>query len=205
MNPGAVDRAASPRYRWSVSDNPFEPPVVERSPELDLDVWHERERLLPRESVARAASIPLFVVAAALSLAGLYGLLGARRWLDYGELAGAILHALVGIGVRGLRPWARVAAIILSVAGVGGAVYLAVDNLWLAPSFAFMGLILGVPAMILSNRAITPVFTREYARIISATPALRYQAPRRVWLSFLLLVAGAGVVLAVELSHPRPR
>ncbi|MFO0727153.1 MAG: hypothetical protein U1E65_25460 [Myxococcota bacterium] len=188
-----------------MSDNPFEPPVGERSPELDIDAWTERERLLPKESVARAASIPLLVVGLVFGLVGAYGLLGARQWTDFAQIGVALLHLTVGVGVRALRAWARMIAVGLSALGAVAASWYATRAPWMAPSLALLAMFLGVPGLILGNRAMTPVFTREYARIVQATPALRYRAPRHVWISFILLILGAGLVLVVELNHPRLR
>ena len=68
-----------------------------------------------------------------------------------------------------------------------------------------MAVVFAVPALILAPPSVGPLFTRRYARIVAATPGLRYRAPRHVWVSFALLVLGLALLIINEISHPRLR
>ncbi len=194
-----------------MSDNPFQPPEPGASlePELELEqAWAERERLLAKEVVARASAIPLFVFAAAAMLVGSF-----KVWvranpdlsIGFGLMALALFHAFVGFSVRRLRAWARVAAIVLSLAGLTGAGALAFLDRRSAFGYGFLAVVFAVPALILAPRSVGPLFSRRYARVVEATPGLRYRAPRHVWVSFVLLILGLALLITNEISHPRLR
>lgn len=194
-----------------MSDNPFQPPEpgapLEPEPEL-TQAWAQRELLLAKEVVAKAAAIPLFVFAAGAMLVGSF-----KVWVSaspdlsigFGLMAVALLHVFVGFSVRRLQAWARVAAIVLSVGGLLGAGGLALLDRRSAFGYGFLAVVFAVPALILAPPSVGPLFTRRYARIVAATPGLRYRAPRHVWVSFALLVLGLALLIINEISHPRLR
>jgi hypothetical protein len=125
--------------------------------------------------------------------------------IGFGLMAVALLHAFVGFSVRRLQAWARIAAIVLSVGGLLGAGALAYLDRRSAFGYGFLAVVFAVPALILAPRSVGPLFTRSYARIVEATPGLRYRAPRHVWVSFVLLVLGLALLITNEISHPRLR
>ena len=90
---------------------------------------------------------------------------------------------LVGIGIRRLKPWSRIPAIVISV-------------LWM---FHFpIGTVLNVIFLVtLLGKRNRFVFTPEYRRIIEATPHIKYRSSILLWA--VLIIFGA-LLLAIGLS-----
>jgi hypothetical protein len=148
--------------------------------------------LIRKEHIKHEASVKsvglLYFLAAALML--LVGIFSAVSGQGEGILIGLILLVLgaaqvwVGIGLRGLKAWARIPTAILSGLGLLG--------------FPIGTLINGyILYLVLSAKGKT-VFSDEYQRVIEQTPHIKYRTSIVVWilLGLLLLLVGAGLVAA---------
>ena len=87
-----------------------------------------------------------------------------------------------GLGLRRLRPWARIVAIVLSAIGLLG--------------FPIGTLIAAYFLYILASQKGVYVFSDEYKQVILATPHIKYKTSIVVWifLGLLLLLIGLGLI-----------
>jgi hypothetical protein len=97
----------------------------------------------------------------------------------------AICSALLatGIGVYKLSPWARISGIVLAAIGLLGfplVTLISIYTLW----------------VLLSKKGRT-VFSADYARVIAATPHIRYRTSTGVKIALGILLAIAAVILGM--------
>lgn len=97
----------------------------------------------------------------------------------------AFLQIFIGSGLRKLKSWARVVAIILSALGL-----LAV------PIGTIISLIV---LLILASKKSIAIFTPEYRAVIAATPHIKYKSSIifKICLIFLLVIVLIGIIAAV--------
>jgi hypothetical protein len=95
------------------------------------------------------------------------------------------LQLWVGLGLRKLRPWTRIAAGILS--GIG------------LIAFPLGTLINGYILYLLFSKKGSTVFSADYQRVIADTPHIKYRTSILVWivLGLLVLVVVGGIAAAV--------
>lgn len=103
-------------------------------------------------------------------------------------LALVAVFGAMGHGLRSLRPWVRIPAIVLSVVGLLG--------------FPFGTLLNGYFLYLLLCAKGQHVFMPEYAAIIPLTPHVRNRSPLVVRVLVLLIIVGiVAVVLATAMSR----
>lgn len=97
----------------------------------------------------------------------------------------AVVSILVGIGIRKLSPWTRVPVGILSGLGLLG--------------FPIGTLINGYILWLFFSAKGATVFSPEYARVIEATPHIKYKTSALVWFFLILMVVlcGGGIIAGV--------
>lgn len=171
--------------------NPYAPPkarvddVVQAGPEAEV----LRRKYIKHEAAIRSCGILDYIGGVAFCFLGGGMLLSNtlyRSALGAGALAAVaavylvigILSIIVGFGIRRLRPWARIASVVLSAIGL----------LEIPIGTVINGYIL----YLLASRKGQLIFTPQYAEIIAATPHVKYR-------SFLVLWVILGVLAALIL------
>lgn len=152
-----------------------------------------RKENLKHEASIKSVGLLYFLAAAFLLLAGLMSAISGQ---GEGILIGLLLIVLgaaqlwVGIGLRSLKPWARIPTAILSGIGLIG--------------FPLGTLINGyILYLVLSAKGKT-VFSEDYQRVIEQTPHIKYRTSIVVWILLgllLLLIGGALVAVFVGSRH----
>lgn len=90
-------------------------------------------------------------------------------------LALAVLYGVIGKAIRNLRPWSRIAAIVLSAIGLIG--------------FPLGTIISGYILYLMVCAKGQLVFTPEYKSVIEQTPHMKYKTSKLVIILLLVLVA----------------
>lgn len=159
-----------------------------------------RHTLGPHEANVRALGL-LYLIGSALAGIASLGILaatlmGSLTTPDAGPIpwfavaaAGALgtwLYYWIGSGLRGLRRYPRVGAIVLSAVGVLG--------------FPVGTLIHGYFLYLLLSEPGKKVFSPEYQLVIAATPHLKFRSRWMVGCLLILLAIGAILALTVYLS-----
>ncbi len=178
--------------------NPYAPPkarvedIVEAAPEAEAI----RRKYIKHEASIRSCGILDYIGGVAFCFIGGAMLLSTTLYrsstLGPGALAGVaaiylaigILSIIVGFGIRRLRPWARVASVVLSAIGL----------LEIPIGTVINGYIL----YLLVSRKGQLIFTPRYAEIIAATPHVKYRSFLVLWV--LLGVLGALILFGVGLA-----
>ena len=103
-------------------------------------------------------------------------------------LAMGIGQGLVGLGIRRLRPWARILAILFSAFGLIG--------------FPFVTLISIYFLYLFASRKGRTVFSESYQLVIEQTPDIKYKVSMIVWvmLGILVFVIALGVIGGILVS-----
>lgn len=169
--------------------NPYAPP---QAAVADISEAPSEAEAIRREHIKHEASIRsvgilyylsggLMALIAAMFVAGLTDInFGIGLAVVYGALAA--LSIVVGHQIRALRPWARIAAIVLSVIGLFG--------------FPLGTLINGYILYLLLSKKGQRIFASDYADIVAATPHVKYKTSIVLWiiLGVLLLLILAAVL-----------
>jgi len=151
-----------------------------------------RKEHIKHEASLKSVGILYFLTAAFLILAGALGL--AQDASD-SLLVGLLLllfggaQIWVGIGLRGLKPWARIPTGILSGIGLLG--------------FPLGTLINGYILYLVFSEKGKTVFSEDYRRIIEQTPHIKYRTSIVVWILLGLLVLLIGLALIGTLLGTR--
>jgi len=143
---------------------------------------------LKHEASIKSVGVLYFLAAAFLILAGVLGLTanqGAGVGLGLFCLAIGAAQIWVGIGLRGLKPWARIPTGILSGVGLLG--------------FPLGTIINGYILYLIFSQKGKTVFSDDYQRVIEQTPHIKYKTSIVVWifLGLLLVLMGLGLVAAL--------
>ena len=106
-------------------------------------------------------------------------------------LALGIGQGFIGLGIRRLRPWARIAGIVISAIGLIGFPFGTLISVYFLYLF-------------LSRKGVT-VFSPSYQAVIEQTPHIKYKVSKIVWvlLGILLFIIALGVVGALLGSMAR--
>jgi hypothetical protein len=152
-----------------------------------------RREHIKHEASVKSVGLLYFLAAAFLLLAGVFGVAastsGPVRGFGIGVslvfLALSVAQIWVGIGLRGLKSWARIGSGILSGLGLLG--------------FPVGTLINGYILYLLFSKKGAVVFSDDYKRVIEATPHIKYRTSVVVWivLGLLLLLLGLGLFSAL--------
>ncbi len=151
-----------------------------------------RKAHIKHEASVKSIGLLYFLGSAIMILAGLVGFLSDKAGGALVALFLLILGAAqicAGIGLRGLKPWARVPTGILSGLGL--------------LAFPFGTLINGYILYLVFSKKGATVFSEGYKRVIEETPQIRYRTSIVVWilLALLLLLIGAGLLGLVLARH----
>jgi hypothetical protein len=96
-----------------------------------------------------------------------------------------VIELTLAVGVRRLRPWARIPAVIVSCIGLLG--------------FPVGTIISGYFLYLLASQKGATVFSREYQAVIQQTPHIKFRTPASVWIVIIVLVLAivGGITAAV--------
>lgn len=182
--------------------SPEAPPGDEDLPIEDAEAI--RTALLPREGAIRMAATPFWVVGGLGVVMGAAGLvLGHTASAAGASLALLAVGALLGLlakGVRDVRAWSRVPALLAATLLAGLSVLLAWRAGRLEPMHAALLLLASMPLLLLSSRASAYLFSADYARVVRATPHLHYRAPPAVWVSLAVLIVAIVAIVWMSLG-----
>jgi hypothetical protein len=180
----------------SVTPNPYAPPSAHVADVYSPGTMEEEVRRahIKHEASIRAVGFLYLLSGAFLALGGT-GLLVATSAvlrdersmlavLGVGYLAGAAVSIVTGIGIRRLRPWARIVSIVLSAIGLLG--------------FPVGTLIHGYILYLMLAAKGRRIFAADYPGIVAATPHVKYKTSIVVWILLAVLILGivAAVVVA---------
>lgn len=190
-----------------MAEDPFASP---EAPPGDEDLALEdaeaiRTALLPREGAIRMAATPFWVVGGLALVMGVVGLVlghSAHAWAASSALL--VLGAALGLlakGVRDVRAWSRVPALIAAALLAALGLALAWRAGRLEPMHAALLLLASMPMVLLSSRASAYLFSADYARVVRATPHLHYRAPAAVWVSLAVLMVAIVAIVWMSLSR----
>jgi len=143
---------------------------------------------IKHEASVKSVGFLYFLAAAFLILAGVMGITANQ---GTGLMVGLLLvlfgvaQIWVGIGLRGLKSWARIPTGILSGLGLLG--------------FPLGTLINGYILYLVFSKKGKTVFSADYQRVIEQTPHIKYKTSIVVWilLGLLLLLMGLGLFAAL--------
>ncbi len=170
--------------------NPYAPPQAEVA---DISGDNPEAESIRREHIKHEASIrsvgflyyfgaAMMLIAAVMFIVGLQEMaFGYGLAIIYGALA--VLSIAVGHELRALKPWARIAAIVLSVIGLLG--------------FPLGTLINGYILYLLLSKKGRRIFESDYADIVAATPHVKYKTSVLIWM--LLGILAVGIIAAITL------
>lgn len=147
-----------------------------------------RRAHISHEASVKSVGILYFLGAGVLVPAGavlLFAPEAAQKATGFALMLLGGFQLFCGIGIRKLRPWARIVAGVLSGIGLLG--------------FPLGTIINGYILYLLFSKKGTTVFSEEYQRVIAATPHVKYRTSIIVWifLALLLLLIVGAVVFAV--------
>jgi hypothetical protein len=177
--------------------NPYQAPAT-RVDDVS-DSANPQAESIRREHINHEASIKavgtlyylstLGLVAAGLAIIFSTGALAGARMGDAAAAAVMVVIAvgifMVGRGLRTLRPWVRIPAVLLSILGLLG--------------FPIGTLINGYIIWLILSKKGRLVLSPEYAAIVEATPDVKYRTSIVVWILLGLVVLLVAVVIAIAL------
>jgi drug/metabolite transporter (DMT)-like permease len=113
---------------------------------------------------------------------------GLPTLLSVGLLILGLIQLVAAYHLRKFRPWARIAAIIISAVGLLG--------------FPLGTLINAYFLYLLASKKGVYIFSPEYQEIIADTPHVRYKTSKLVWIIVIVLIlAIAAIVIGLSTSH----
>ena len=146
-----------------------------------------RKAHLGHEASIKAVGVLYYLGGALMTIAGLVGAVGAPKADGVALLlfigAFGVAQLAVGYGVRSLRPWGRVVAIILSVIGLIG--------------FPIGTLISAYILYLFLSKKGRTIFSPEYQDVIAATPHVKYKTSIIVWIFLALVLAFIVITIGV--------
>lgn len=165
--------------------NPYSAPTaVIADVGIDAEMEAVRQEHISVEASLRSVGLLYYLGTIGLIVSGLVMFAGL---FDIGmiSLALGLAMGVIGYGLRTLKPWVRIPAIILAVIGLLG--------------FPVGTLINGYVLYLLLCTRGRFVFTPEYEAIRKATPHVRYRTSIVVWIvvGFLVLAVAAAVLIPV--------
>lgn len=174
----------------AAQDNPFAPPTAEVADITGADPEAEaiRREHIKHEASIKSVGILYYLSGAFLGIAALAFVFVVDE-LPMGFGLGAIYAILaafsiaVGHQLRALKPWARIAGIVLSIIGLFG--------------FPLGTLINGYILYLLLSQKGRRIFQPDYLDIVAATPKVKYRTSIVVWiiLGILLLAIVAAITV----------
>jgi hypothetical protein len=180
----------------STQANPYAPPMA---PVADVSSADSHAEAIRREHIKHEASVRsiggLYLFGGVLGTLGGIALLASTMGVDEQRAivvaAGAayvlfsVLSLVVGLGLRKLQPWTRIATIAFSCFGL----------LAIPIGTLINGYILYLMVAAKGKR----IFTPDYAAIIAATPHIKYRTSLVLWIAVGLLFLGIGAAIVVPM------
>jgi hypothetical protein len=187
----------------SGSANLYAPPKarVEDVSEFAGDAEEIRREHINREAEIRAIGILYYLGGGLVCLAAIAILMGSTRFPSPRPLPAGVMGAIllvagalplvVGRGLRTLRPWARITAIVLAILGL------------LRPP---AGTLVNIYILyLLFSAKGKRIFESDYPEIVAATPHIKYKMSVVIWILLgilvLLLAVFALLALFAALRH----
>jgi hypothetical protein len=177
-------------------DNPYAPPQAEVAdiagaiPEAEM----VRREHIKHEASIRSVGVLYYIGGALMAVAAIFFVVGINQiTLGWGLASIYAILALFSIAVghqlRALKPWARIASIVLSVIGLLG--------------FPIGTLINGYILYLLLSQKGQRIFQSDYADIVAATPYVKYRTSIVVWIVLGVLLIGilAAITLPMLLGR----
>jgi len=173
-------------------ENPYQAPVSFDDPLNTASQGGDAESIR-RAHIKHEAQVKsigsLYWIGAIFTVIGLFAMpLNGRNAEDFAILSLfvclVLLQIVIGTGLRRLKPWSRIAGIVLS--GIG---------LLAFPVGTVINLII---ILILASKKSGIIFSQDYRGVIAATPHVRYRTSKVVWLIlgffvfFVLAIAAVG-------------
>lgn len=163
--------------------NPYSAPTaVVAEAGIDAEAEAVRQAHISVEASLRSVGLLYYLGTVGLIVSGIVMLAG-RVEIGTITLALGVAMGVVGYGLRTLKPWVRIPAIILAALGLLG--------------FPVGTLINGYVLYLLLCAKGRHIFTPEYEEIRRATPHVRYRTSIVVWIvvGFLVLAMAAAVLI----------
>jgi hypothetical protein len=177
------------------SDNPYAATSVDGPPSV-LDASSVSAEAIRREHLSHEASLKSvgFLYCLGSLLVFSFAVVGLVASLAFGNatamsdvLAMALLSAigafqlLVGVGLRGLKPWCRIPAIVLAALGLC--------------AVPIGTLINGYILYLVASQKGATIMTEEYRHIIEQTPHIVFRTSLTNWILLILfLLVGIGII-----------
>ena len=175
--------------------DPYQPPtanVDDVSDSANPQAESIRKEHINHEASIKAVGTLYYLSALSLAVAGLVTVFSTTAIVRSGAsepVIGAVLVALaaglfmLGRGLRALRPWVRIPAVLLSILGLLG--------------FPIGTLINGYIIWLILSKKGRFVLSRDYAAIVAATPLVKYRTSIIVWilLGLIVLLVVAAIVV----------
>lgn len=165
--------------------NPYSAPTaVVADADTDAEAESVRRTHIATETSLRAVGLLYFLGALGAGFAG-FASLHAEAPLGIAAvgLGAATAMAAVGYGLRALKPWVRIPAILLAALGLLG--------------FPIGTLINGYVLYLLLCAKGRFVFTPDYAQIRNVTPHVRYRSSLLVRILFVVLLVGLAAAILI--------
>jgi len=180
-----------------MDQNPYAAPQIEDSPIAENS---SEKEVIRKELISHEASIKtlgfLYILGAGLWLVA--GIFSSSTFYDTEPTTGIVVGGItlgisallifVGVGLRRLKPWARVVAGIFCGLGLLG--------------FPIGTIINGYFLYLLFSQKGVRVFSAEYKEIITATPDVKFKTSKVTWIVlgvFLLVVVGLIVAASLDI------
>ncbi len=168
--------------------NPYSAPTaVVAEAGIDAEAEAVRQAHISVEASLRSVGLLYYLGTVGLIVSGIVMLAG-RVEIGTITLALGVAMGVVGYGLRTLKPWVRIPAIILAALGLLG--------------FPVGTLINGYVLYLLLCAKGRYIFAPEYEEIRRATPHVRYRTSIVVWIvvGFLVLAMAAAVLIPMLLG-----
>ena len=189
-----IDSFDDERQNEAMEINPYAAPqsqVLQATSEDELT----RRSHINTEATIKSVGILYYLGALALTLVGGSALASGNPGRGVDDLAIGVIILILGIGqgvaaygLRRLKSWARIPAIIISCIGLLGFPVGTLINIYILVK------VLGKQGQF--------VMTPEYQRIIAATPHVKRKTSMVTWvLLILLIVILIGIIAAINLRH----
>lgn len=187
-----------------IPENPYQAPqTFEAPPDHPSDAEVIRKEHLNTEASIKSLGFLHYLISLGiirLSISFLSQYEGKSHYGGVAEVAGALAEPLIGAvllgfaifqfftgsAIRKLKPWGRIAAIILS--GIG------------LLAFPVGTLINAYILYVLIARKGKMVFSARYKEIIAATPHVKYRTSKTVWVVLGVLIVILTIIIAYGMS-----
>jgi hypothetical protein len=163
---------------------------------VDNELQQIRKAHISHEASVKSVGL-LYLLGAALMLLGCLGVIftpgGDGFFVGLFAALFGVAQLWLGIGLRRLKPWARIGSGILSGLGLLAIPIGTIINAYIL-------------YLLFSKKGAT-VFSEDYQRVVAATPEIKYRTSIVIWIAvaLLLVLIGFGLMVAYFAPLSRPR